>query len=66
MPYAEVTSDLPLPLGSQAMPTRGANAFISVEIRPAGTPGSPGYSNPAGAFGMTVDCFPGSNNDTRL
>jgi len=43
----------------QAMPTLGAKLFLSVAYVPRGTPGSPGYTRPAGADGKRTDCTPG-------
>src|SRR5215469_17738114 len=66
MPYPPLKTHFASPAGSQANPTLGANAVFCVGIKPAGTPGSPGYSNPAGAVGNTFDCAPGTKRFCRL
>src|SRR5580765_2948271 len=54
-PYDARTEVLPLPVGSQATPTRGPR-FPHCVFIPAlvGKPGSPGKYSPAGPFGNTV------------
>src|ERR1700681_3114329 len=55
LPYDARTEVLPLPVGSQAIPTRGPKFFHCVSM-PAcvGKPASPGKYRPAGAPGKTV------------
>ena len=42
--------------GSQANPKRGAKFFLSGKFVPLGAPGSPGNTNPTGAFTNRCDC----------
>src|SRR5689334_21522280 len=45
-----------LQLGDHARPSRGANDFEYVLVRPAGTPESPGKTSPSGNTAFAAPC----------
>src|SRR5580658_9887814 len=65
MPKPPRTLVLPLPVGSQANPKRGAKFFLSGKFTPVGAPGSPGNTIPRGALGNRCDCNPGITEKLR-
>src|SRR5436853_7719398 len=61
MPNAERIDVFPRNLGCHAIESRGETIPMSLGVPFDGTPGSPGYTKPSGAFGYRVLWTPGSN-----